>query len=214
MFQIISIITLIAVLYFVNAWKPGGGFGQIWQTISKEWQATWRGMRSIGSGDLRRNPAALKQFCKRIGWFSFGLLAISGFLPVLLMGGHLSGYPLLLHMLAAPILLVAATLYLVMSARNHEMNENDWQALGSGSGAGLPERLFTEAAWRKVWYWGLVILFIPAIVSIALGMYDMFGTEGQEMVLTVHGYTTLALTAVACLLGITAVRKHAMSEAD
>ncbi len=211
MFQIVSIFVIIAVVYIANSWRSASGLGSVWQTISSEWQATWRDILSIGSGKLRRDPAALKQFCKRLGWFSFGLLAITGFLPVIFLGQHLSGYPLLIHMFAAPVLLVTATLYLVMSARSNELSESDWQDLSppqKDAAASSTLQLFESPAWRKIWYWVAVILFIPAIVSIALGMYDMFGTEGQEMVLTVHGYTTLALTALAILLGAAVLRKR------
>ena len=149
------------------------------------------GKRLSGFDDssISRRQAATKSWYI-LALISIKILAITGFLQVMILGEHMSGFLLLLHMIAAPAFAVAIAILTLLTISDHRFSAEDWQAFRS-------RKDNTEAAsnfWRKTCYWLIVVSSIPALASIILSMYPIFGTNGQEALLSWHRYATLVLT--------------------
>ena len=44
-----------------------------------------------------------------------------------------------------------------------------------------------------------MLLIVPVSLSMVLGMFQIFGTHGQESLLSIHQYTALVLTLVTLI---------------
>ena len=125
------------------------------------------------------------------------LLIISGFLPVMLTGTHLSGLALILHVTVAPFFCVSLAVFALLWAYRFRFEADDSHLLKNKSFA----RIFTEteisASWEKVIFWLFLIFAVPAVMSIILSMYPIFNPDSQEILLETHRYTTLALVIMA-----------------
>ncbi len=130
---------------------------------------------------------------------SFALLALTAFLPILFLGGHLSGFPLILHVTVAPVFCVTLALTAVFWAHSQRLFSSDWPNLKNKIVQRICSLEDGIASWQKIYFWLFLLVSIPAILSIVLGMYPLFGTEGQATLIVIHRYTTLVLFIVAIL---------------
>lgn len=152
-------------------------------------------------GVLRRLIYLLALLC-------FVVLLITGFYPVLVYGEHLSGFLLMLHATFAPVFAVCLAVLAVFWADNCRFDKNYWPWLQRVLGRetvnkagvkkydpcpsdGLGELL------RKICFWLIILLALPVILSIILSMFPLFGTHGQEFLLSAHRYSALLLALVA-----------------
>jgi cytochrome b subunit of formate dehydrogenase len=129
----------------------------------------------------------------------FVVLAITGFYPTLILGEHISGYLLMIHATFAPILAICLAILAVMWARNCRFNRNDWpwfqrivQRVTLVKSAN-EEISCKSLIGQKIAFWLIIFLALPLILSIVLSMFPYFGTYWQELLLSVHRYTALAL---------------------
>src|SRR5262245_21086317 len=157
------------------------------------------------TNDLRRwrslsRPAVLStlmRFFYLVTLLSVFVLALTGFLPVIILGGSISNLALLLHLVLAPAFAIGLTALALFWAQRHRFNEMDWQFLLHGRSQ---EQAGTEAipgVRQKICFWLGVIFAVPVIVSTILMMYPLSSTAGQEWLLHLHGYMGLLLLAVA-----------------
>ena len=51
----------------------------------------------------------------------------------------------------------------------------------------------------KICFWLIVVLALLVILSIVLNLFLVFGIDGQEFLLHLHGYSALALVVVGIL---------------
>jgi len=125
-------------------------------------------------------------------------LAITGFYPLLVLGRHISGYPLMLHATCAPVFSVCLAVLTVMWAGRCAFKQGDcpvtarlvdWlagrkgaEARPAGPAPGLGQKLF---------FWLLVCLALPLILSVVLSMFPVFGPHQQELLLAVHRYVAV-----------------------
>ncbi len=131
----------------------------------------------------------------------FVVLVITGFYPVVFLGEHLSGYLLMVHATFAPVFAGCLAVLALMWADNCRFEKNDWpwlQKLLYGEAAAKPAGAKCQLG-QKVCFWVIVLLALPVILSIVLGMFPLFGTDGQEFLLNLHRYSTLLLAAAAIL---------------
>ena len=102
-------------------------------------------------------------------------LVVTGFLPVIITGGPVSGLILILHVAAGPVFAMCLAFLAITLAAKFRMQAGD-------------------AGHRVKWAFWLVLLFaIPLISSAILTMFPIFGTEGQHLLLHLHGYSALLL---------------------
>lgn len=126
------------------------------------------------------------------------LLAITGFLPVIVFGAAVSNFALMLHLLLAPLFAIGLTALILFWAQRHRFNQRDWAALQQW----FRDKKFLVSSedpnvWKKICFWLSTLLAVPLIATTVLMMYPFYGTAGQEALLHWHGYAGLLLLAVA-----------------
>jgi hypothetical protein len=107
----------------------------------------------------------------------FLIAVITSFYPVLVLKEPIHGYWLILHAVFAPFFVICLAVLAIMWAGNCSFNKDH-------------PRL------QKVCFWLIITLAIPAILSIVLSMFSLFGTKGQEFLLQVHRYSALLLALI------------------
>jgi cytochrome b subunit of formate dehydrogenase len=143
----------------------------------------------------------LRKLIYLLALLCFVVLLITGFYPVLFLKEHLSGYLLMVHATFAPVFAACLAVLAVMWADNCRFDKSDWPWLQRFLRRGpvdKPPGMRYQFA-RKICFWLIVLLALPVILSIVLGMFPLFGTKGQELLLNLHRYSTLLLAAVAIL---------------
>jgi len=124
------------------------------------------------------------------------VLAGTGFAAVLT-GGRLTGFPLLLHWIAAPFfaLGMAAVTLLWAGWGRFEPFDIEWFRVFGGYLGGdvgeVPAGRFN--AGQKVFFWLVAVLSMLLVASGAARMYPVFGESGQAVMLTVHRIAALLL---------------------
>ncbi len=108
---------------------------------------------------------------------TFLLLFLTGFAPILLFEQTLAGYPLLFHVTIALIFAFGFTIFTLSSAPAHSCGNKNSQD--------------KTTIVRNVCYWLTVLLAVPLIGSITLGMFPLFGTDSQHLLLQIHQYSAL-----------------------
>jgi cytochrome b subunit of formate dehydrogenase len=151
--------------------------------------------------EQKLNPAGvLRKLVYLLALLCFVVLVITGFYPVLVHGEHLSGYLLMAHATFAPVLAGCLAVLALMWANRCRFHKSDWPWLEKPLRREATDEP-TGAKYQlgqKICFWLIIILALPVILSIVLGMFPLFGTQGQEFLLDLHRYSTLllALTAV------------------
>jgi cytochrome b subunit of formate dehydrogenase len=130
------------------------------------------------------------------------VLAVTGFYPVLILGEHISGYLLMIHVTAGGVFVVCLAVLALTWAHTHRFNASDWPSLVSlFRREARDHRLLPENSdlLRKICFWLLVILALPLMLSVVLSMFPLFGTAGQNLLANTHRYSTLAFAVVAII---------------
>lgn len=131
---------------------------------------------------------------------SFLLLALTGFLPVIIFGAAVSNIALMLHLVPAPLFAIGITALALFGSQRHRFNQNDgkylWQWLRQERFVAPPTN---PNVWQKICFWLSVTLSVPIIASTVLMMYPLYGTPGQEWLLHLHGYMGLLMLVVVVL---------------
>jgi len=143
--------------------------------------------------------AVLKRLVYLLALLCFVVLVITGFYPVLVHGEHLSGYLLMVHATFAPVLAGCLAVLALLWADRYRFDKSDWpwpQKLLQQEATDRPTRA-KYRLWQKICFWLIIVLALPVILSIVLGMFLLFGTQGQEFLLDLHRYSALLLAVVA-----------------
>ncbi len=125
----------------------------------------------------------------------FGLLALSGFGPVLLFGESPEGYLLIFHLLLAPFFLVALTFWLLSSTESYILTEQDWQTLNEAGKSFLTHR----SLGLKIVFWLFYLISLLGIGAAVLSFFPFFNAEQIQWLIGFHGYSMLFLFLIAAL---------------
>lgn len=207
MFRIISAIgflatfLVIAYVYWGVRLESGERVG-VAGWVSQQW-------KSVVSALLRLKKIRfenMRQDLKRPVYFltvvSFIILTLTGFLPALFLGKPVSGFGLLLHALAAPVFAVGVAIVCLLWAHHHRFDKNDWQnALHFFRGKVPREKSNppTTGLGQKISFWLILLFSLPVILSTTLSMTQLFGSDGQQTLLHLHGYSALLLVITAAV---------------
>ncbi|MHC4118013.1 MAG: hypothetical protein ACYSWO_10945 [Planctomycetota bacterium] len=152
-----------------------------------------------------------------VALFAGVVLTITGFFPVLVLGEHISGYPVMIHATFAPVFAVCLAVLAVMWANRCRFTYADWpwfkrvvQWFTSNENIGAEAAGESPCLGQKVTFWLIIFLALPLTLSIVVSMLPIIGTHGQELLLSVHRLTAgvFVLVAVAhTFLLMRAVRK-------
>jgi cytochrome b subunit of formate dehydrogenase len=135
--------------------------------------------------------------------FSFVVLALTSFYPVLILGEHISGYLLMLHATFAPVFAVCLAVLAVLWAGNCRFIAGDWPwferivnriTLAKSGEKAAPGK--NSGLGQKITFWLIIFLALPLALSIILSMFHIFGTHWQELLLALHRYTAFVFTVV------------------
>lgn len=127
----------------------------------------------------------------------FVVLTVTGFYPLLILGRSLYGYWVMAHITAGAIFAGCLAVLAILLAERHRFNQGDWPWLQhiiqpKTESQRRPAEQF--GLMQKIAFWLIMLLALPVILSIVLMMFPLFGTYGQEFLLQVHRYSSIALT--------------------
>ena len=155
-------------------------------------------------GPAQRSINGLRKIALLLAAGSLLLLVFSGFLPNMVVGAAPSGLLLLIHVAIAPLFAVSLMLWIVLSAHNNAMQEQDWRQLVSLFRKSSEESVQNDAAIRtailKICFWCLAILAVPVSLTVMLSMTTLLGTSGQNTALSLHKYSALAFFLIAVVM--------------
>ena len=143
--------------------------------------------------------AKLNRLACVVALASLIVLFITGFGGRLLLDEVIHGYTLMVHVGLAPVFVISAGVVLVGWGHRCRLNGDDRQGLADLlrlRGANLDDT--ADLGW-KLTFWLAMILVVPVSLSMVLGMFPIFGTHGQEWLMGLHQYTSLALTLVVLI---------------
>jgi cytochrome b subunit of formate dehydrogenase len=147
--------------------------------------------------------------------FSFVVLAITGFYPVLILGGHITGYLVMVHATFAPVFAACLAILAVLWARRCCFTPGDWpwferlvQRVTRAGGAGEVQRS-NSCLGQKITFWLILFLALPLALSILLSMYSLLGTHWQEFLLCLHRYTAYVFSLVVIIHTVLLLRMKA-----
>ena len=156
---------------------------------------------------------ALKKLCYLVAAFCFVVLGFTGFYPLLARGEHISGYLMMIHATLAPVFAICLAILAVTWASRFRFEKADcpWvqQILRRFTRLQLSAAQGSCKASAIVWkatFWLIVALALPLILSIALSMLPLLGTDGQELLLAVHRWTAVVFAVIVIVHTYTAIR--------
>ena len=125
----------------------------------------------------------------------FLILAVTSYLQIVMTGGPLSGWLLIIHVSVAPFFAISLMMAILLWAHLRRFNQQDWQYLQQVVGKKKVPAILTENhdVWEKLNFWLFMVSAIPAILSIIFQLYPVFDTDGMTCLLQVHRYSTLIL---------------------
>ena len=197
MYQIVvGIVLILVVILILNIGnKAGLNFSLIINRISNHWKESF-----IRLPEMReeKSPAfqILSNFLFVLTSIFFIVLALTGFLPILIFGGHLSGILLIIHVTTAPLFVLSFMLTLVFKAQRKQFTQDDFKYLNDKwilkNATNISEQFN-----QKLCFWLFAVFSLPAILSMVLSMYPLFGTGWQVAMLNLHQFSVLVLLIVS-----------------
>ncbi|MHC4649093.1 MAG: hypothetical protein ACYTBJ_26885 [Planctomycetota bacterium] len=106
----------------------------------------------------------LKKLAYLLGLLCFAVLAVTGFWPVLVLGRHICGYLLMVHVTFGGVFAVCLFFLAVTWAHSYGFNESDWPWLTSLVRREMQKhRLLGEDPnlLRKICFWLLLLVSLP-----------------------------------------------------
>lgn len=146
----------------------------------------------------------LRKLVYLLALFSFVVLSITGFYPTLVLGEHISGYLVMVHVTFASVFVVSLAVLAVMWAGKCCFKRGDCpvtrRLIEWFTGVKGPEEEAARESFgvgQKVFFWLIIVLALPLTLSIILSMFPLFGTHCQEFFLAMHRYVALAFALIA-----------------
>jgi hypothetical protein len=183
-FLIIGIILIVKINKQKNILQESGLlFGGYFKAI-------WKPLKSETSEDRLAIGKLKRALLGSTAWL-FILMAFTGFIPVLFFGSPLTGLPLMIHVTLAPFFVLVLAFTALFYTKNKQFNKKDLALIRSYSKkAGIAERFNFLT---KIIFWLLLVLSIPAILTIVLSMYPIFSVEQLGTMAHIHGYSVLCM---------------------
>ena len=158
------------------------------------WRSCWK-----CCGETDSALAKLYRLACVVALASLTVLFVTGFGGRLLLGEAIHGYSLMMHVGLAPVFVISAGVVLVAWGHRCRLNGDDRQGLADLlrlRGANPADT--ADLGW-KLTFWLAMLLIVPVSLSMVMGMFQIFGTHGQESLLSIHQYTALVLTLVTLI---------------
>lgn len=175
-------------------------WGEVWGFIREQTGTAfgfWRGRQRFTAGSKRGN---LRRLTYILSSGFLLVLALTGFLPVLFLGERLSGPLLIIHVTAAPLFALCLSALALLWAHRFRFDEDDWHIVLDPSRRRSSTRQGLMRLALKVGFWAALLFSLPLMGSIIMGLFPIFGTEGQEALVRIHGYSAVCLLLVSIVV--------------
>ena len=188
-FRVVSILLIAALLvYLIRKLKPNKITPKIvWQFCREDFKENlviaWR----IKSGSFfKKTKSIIVHICAAL----FIILFITAFLPVVF-GYHMSGLFMMVHASSALLASICLVAFVFLFSNSNQLSLEELQNL---AGNYRQKKTLDSRIMLKVLYWLIIALILPAMLSIILMLYPLFGTDGLEFLADVHRWSVLLLT--------------------
>jgi len=151
-------------------------------------------LKSIQSKKLSKNLGSFRSIVYLIAILEFFVMLITGFAPLIFVGNNLTGIFLLVHVAIAPLIAITFAILVILFAHSNRFNDSDITIADKNDGKRKIN--FKITTYLKLNFWLISLFSIPAMLSIILGMFPIFGTEGQINLLEIHRYSVLIISVL------------------
>lgn len=195
LFRVTSALLLIVVstAILVDARKRFGSLKNFYLALGKGFM---RGWMPAGTRD-ENTMSAFRRLTSVVVVSLLGILGFTGFLPVIIMGQHISGTMLLVHVTAAPLFAVALAVASLIWAHRLRLEEEDLLLLSALAARPATFGVSFAPALSKVCFWATLAIALPLMLSIILMLFPWFGTDAARVLLNLHGISALLLVVIA-----------------
>lgn len=187
MYRYFALVVIIGLSYFLHTKFKQKGI--LWNEVYSRFLD---GVKiSIGNIKNRNRSDFLYKLRMGFYWFTIilvFLLILTSFIPVVILGIHISGLFLLIHVIAALFFCFSFTGLVLLTAHSNRLLDSD-----------LINQENKDKLYEKLSYWGIMFFSIPTIISIILMLYPIFGSEGIEFLNDTHRYSVLLLIVTATI---------------
>lgn len=188
-FRVVSILLIAALLvHLFRKLKPYKITPKIvWQFTKDDFKenlvVAWR---NKSQSLFQRAKSITAHLCASL----FSILFITGFLPVVF-GYHMSGLFMMIHASTALLTSICLVAFIFLFSNSNQLSLEEIQNLVQHYNH---NRILESRVMLKVLYWKIIALILPAMLSIILMLYPLFGTDGLEFLADVHRWSVLLLT--------------------
>ena len=199
MFRILSFLLIVGSLIWLYNFGKKNGFtiSDLFKKFFSNFKNLINNISSLKNELFAQKIKIIKNIFYTITTSLFLVMAISAFLPAIIIGGNLSGIFLLIHVSFAPFFAISLAITIVLFAHSNQFAKNDFVSQNEIENNKLPK--FNNDGYLKLIFWLMAIFSLPAIISIILNMFPLFGTEGQNILLEIHRYSTLLMFILVVL---------------
>ena len=88
---------------------------------------------------------------------------------------------------------------MVRKSRRLGFDGADWRTVEGAARWQFPPREALVRFAVKVGFWTLLLLSLPLMLTVILGLFPLFGTDGEALLIRLHGYSALLLMTTALL---------------
>jgi hypothetical protein len=197
-FRVISGLAIVALLVAIGydlrrLGKSWNGIRQVVRDQARNAVAAWSQRKNAGRVRTLDN---LRRIVYGISAAFFVLLALTGFAPVLILGQHLSGVLLIFHVTVAPLFALSLSALALLWAHRLSFDDGDWLCLAAFWNRRSPRKEVLVRFALKVAFWLVLLFSLPLMLTVILGLFPLFGAEGEELLIRGHGYSALLLLLV------------------
>ncbi len=188
-FRVVAIITITAsIIYVLSKLK------KLKISPKEFWHLSMQEFRNNLFRVWLENDVSLFQKTKStVGYICsllFFILFLTSFIPVVF-GYKMSGIFMMMHVQAALMMSVAVVLLVFLHSNSNQLSLEELSKLYEDVKS---KRSLEPQIMLKALYWIIIALILPAMLSIILMLFPLFGTEGLELLADVHRWSVLLLT--------------------
>lgn len=191
-FQIITILLIAGLIIYTivrtKSFSPG------WTSIYGMKELNFRAALSHFKEISFVKPASFAAARKALNAAAallFIIMSVSGIIIPLIIGAHVTGILLFIHVLTAPLFTIVFTLAVLFWAQKLQFNKSNLDYLRNKKEG--PARLDFI---RKVSFWLFATSALISSASILLAMFPLTDTVGQQDLLNIHRYSALVMIII------------------
>lgn len=128
----------------------------------------------------------------------FAIMFSSSIIPYGILGDSLTGIFLLIHVTVAPVFSLLLALSFLFYANTHKLIILDFQNLKLKSNKIIFDKSLNLSL-IKILFWVICLFSISLLLSIIFTFFPIWGTDGQNLLLSIHAFSGLIITILVIL---------------